>query len=474
MSTRILRSGHTAAVVLGVGMALTACSSTTSAAPTTAGSASGTTAIGTTAPGGATSSGADATSTAPSSPGTPGGGGSSYTGPNVTINFMNGFTGGSGQVVVKKLIDQFNSEHKNIVAKNVPLQWSDIAAKMPLAVKAGNGPDVAVAHGDDIATYAAQGLLVKADDTVKALGYSEADFPPGLMKAGNYGGSQYAVPFSVTPLGFYVNKDVLTKAGLTDADIPTDKAGYLKALDALKAKGIQGDWTDGNVFTGLFEFESLLWQNGGTLYNDDVSKSTFNSDAGVQALTFMTDMIKNGYSPKNVGPDGNINALVASQTAFNWNGIWQTSNPAFAKVKWTAVGVPQVGTQKAVWSSSTDWILLNNKGQDPNKTAASAEFVKWMNDHSLAWAETGELPASNKVRNDPALIAAHPALQPFLAELEYAHFETASPGIGTANAQIATAVNEAVTGKKSAKQALDDAAAKADQILAQNKSQYGG
>ncbi len=53
--------------------------------------------------------------------------------------------------------------------------------------------------------------------------------------------------------------------------------------------------------------------------------------------------------------------------------------------------VPQIGSEKAVWSSfRRDWVLpAKNKGQDKNKTAAAATFVKWMNDHSLGVAETG-------------------------------------------------------------------------------------
>ena len=72
------------------------------------------------------------------------------------------------------------------------------------------------------------------------------------------------------------------------------------------------------------------------------------------------------------------------------------------------------------------------------------------------------------------LLKAHPNLKPFVAQLPYAHYETTAPGINAANATITTALNEAILGKKSPKQALDDAAAKADQILKQNASQYGG
>jgi multiple sugar transport system substrate-binding protein len=398
-------------------------------------------------------------------------GGDSYNGPKVDITFWNGWTGGAAPVLVPKMIDKFNSEHKNIVVKDVPQEWGDIAAKMPLAIKAGKGPDVAVLHGDDLATYAAQNLLLKSDDIVKNLGYTADDFPPGVFDKGNYKGAQYAVPWSVTPLGLYVNKDVMAKGGVSD--IPTDQASYMAALAKLKSAGVQGDWVDGYVFTGTFEFESLVWQFGGDLYNKDVTEATFNSDAGVKALTWMTDLVKQGYSPANVAQDGNIKALLAGKTAFNWNGVWQTTNDAFKGLNWAAAAVPQIGTQKAVWSSSTHWVFPANKGQDKNKTQAAAVFVKWMNDNSADWASTGELPAANTVRNDPALVQKYPSLQAFIGELDYAHYETVAPGINEANALITTALSEALTGKKSPQQALDDAKAKADQILKQNQSKYG-
>jgi multiple sugar transport system substrate-binding protein len=194
----------------------------------------------------------------------------------------------------------------------------------------------------------------------------------------------------------------------------------------------------------------------------------------VQALTWMTDLVKNGYSPANVAQDGNIKALLAGQTAFNWNGVWQTTNEAFADVDWAAAPVPQIGSDQAVWSSSTHWVFPANKGQDKNQTAAAAVFVKWMNDNSLGWAETGELPADNSVREDPSLLEQWPNLEPFMNELEFAHYETVAPGISEANAQITLALNEALNGKKTPKQALDDAAAKADQILKSNEAKYGG
>lgn len=394
-----------------------------------------------------------------------------YTGPDVEVTFWHGWTGGAAPEIVPELIKEFNAEHENITVKAVPQEWGDIAAKMPLAIKAGKGPDIAVLHGDDLATYAAQNLLLDAGGIIDGLGYTAEDFPPTVFEKGNFRDTQYAVPWSVTPLGMYVNKTVLAEAGITE--IPTDEASYLAALEALKGVGVEGEWVDGYVFTGTFEFQSLIWQFGGDLYNEDVTEATFNSEAGLKALTWMTDLVENGYSPSNVAQDGNIKALIAGETAFNWNGVWQTTNTAFADLDWAAAPVPQIGDEKAVWSSSTHWVFPANKGQDENKTAAAAVFLKWMNDNSLGWAETGELPAANTVREDPALLEQYPNLEPFMAELDYAHYETVSPGIAEANAQITLALNEALTGKKDPQTALDDAAAKANQIIKSNQAKYG-
>ena len=130
---------------------------------------------------------------------------------------------------------------------------------------------------------------------------------------------------------------------------------------------MQGEWADGYVFTGTFEFESLIWQMGGQLYNKDVTQATFNSDAGVQALTWMTDLVKNGHSPANVAQDGNFNALVSGKTAFNWNGVWQTTNDALSKVDWTAAPVPQIGTAEGGLVELDALDLPGQQGRGPQQ-----------------------------------------------------------------------------------------------------------
>lgn len=457
-------AGTTTAATTTTAAATTTAAMTTTSAATTAGSAATTTAAGTTAAGTAGATGTVAL--VPSK--------LTYTGPTVQLSFWNGFTGGAAPQIVPKLIDEFNKAYPNIKVTNNTMQWADYYSKVPAAVRAGQGPDVGAIHGSDPATFAAQQLILPVDDMIQELNLTANDFVPAVFKTISYQNKMWAIPFSVTPLGLYMNDTVLTNAGLDPSKPPTTGDQYMSMLDTLKSKGVQGSWVDPFTFTGTFQFESLLWQFGGDVYNQDISKAIYNSDAGVQALTWMVNQIKNGYSPANVAQDANFVALQNGKTAFNWNGVWQTSGLATVpNLKWSTAEVPQIGTQKGVWSSSTHFAIYNKKGQDQNKVQAAKVFIDWFVRNSLAWAETGEIPASASVRAMPEF-KARAAQQPFVNELAYAHFETPAPGIGDADNTVPTAVNDAILMKKSPKQALDDAVTQANQILQRNKQQYQG
>ena len=172
-----------------------------------------------------------------------------YEGPNVALQFWNGFTGGDG-AFMKKLVDQFNTEHKNIAVSVQTMQWADYCTKLPTAVTAGKGPEIAVMHVDSVATNAARKIIEPLDDVAKALNLTEADFAPVPWKAGIYKGVRYSIPLDVHPLGFFYNKAVMEKADLDPDSPPLTKDAYMDALDKLKAKGIAGHWASPFAFTG--------------------------------------------------------------------------------------------------------------------------------------------------------------------------------------------------------------------------------
>jgi multiple sugar transport system substrate-binding protein len=415
-------------------------------------------------------------SSAPPGAGGGGGGqfgsGKEYSGPAVNLAFWNGFTGGDGPFM-RKLVDQFNGEHENIKVKMNVLQWADYYAKVPTAVQSGNGPDIAIEHIDALATDAARKVIIPLDEVATVLELQEADFAPAVWTAGIYQEKRYGIPLDIHPLLFYYNKEQMAKAGLSEP--PTDGASFEAALKEMKGKGVENPFWVTSTWPAHLMWWTLAYQFGGEPYSADGSKAQFNSDAGVQALTWLTNNIDQGYSPKNVAADAQAIAFRQGKNALTWDGIWMMNE--WAKVKgleWGAAPMPQIGSAPAVWASSHNFVVTSQAQKDANKLQAAKVFIAWVIDHSIDWAKAGQIAAAKTVRESPEFQQLE--VQSIAAkELDYVKFPPAVPGIGGITAPtFELAVNQAVLGKKDPKAALDEATKKANDLLAANKKKYGG
>jgi multiple sugar transport system substrate-binding protein len=333
---------------------------------------------------------------------------------------------------MRKLVDQFNGEHQNIKVSMNVLQWADFYPKVPTAVSSGNGPDIAIMHIDQLATNAARRVIIPVDEVATVLEYEEADFAPAVWSAGVWQDKRYGIPLDIHPLLQYHNEKFIGQA-------PTDRASFEAAIRDAKGKGAQNPFWVTSTWPAHLMWWSLVNQFGGTPYNADGSQAQFNSEAGVEALTWLRNNVQQGNSPKNVANDAQAVAFRQGKNPLTWDGIWMMNE--WAKIKglqWAASPVPQIG------------------------------------DHSIDWAKAGQIPARASVRETPEfqeLQVQNVAAQ----QLDYVKFPPAVPGIGEVTAPtFELAVNEAVLGKKSPKAALDEATSKANELLTANKKKYGG
>jgi multiple sugar transport system substrate-binding protein len=403
----------------------------------------------------------------------PGSGGKDYAGPKVDLAMWTGFTGGDGDIM-KTLIQQFNSEHANIAVAMSVYKWEEYYQKLPAAVASGNGPDLGVMHVDSLATNAARGVIIPLDDVAGALELSETDFNAVVWNAGLYQDKRYGIPLDMHPLGFYYNKAVMAQAGLDPEKPPMTKDDYAAALAELKAAGVAGHWMTPFPFTGSHTFMSLLWQHGGSLFNDDTTQAAYNSEGGVEALSWMVALVTDGHSPANVGQDADMIALKNGQTAFNWNGIWQINDlRKSAGLQWGVAPLPQIGSEKAAWAGSHNFAVMQQRRPDQNRIDAAKVFINWLSQHSLDWAAGGQIPARKAVRDESGF-SALTEVSTLAQQVDDLHFPPSVPGIGDAMITLETAVNEAVLGKKPPQQALDDGAERAGKILEENRKKYGG
>ncbi len=392
-----------------------------------------------------------------------------YDGPALELSYWNGFTGGDGPFM-KKMVADFMKEFSKITVKANTVEWAQYYQRMPAAVTAGKGPDVGVMHLDQLATNAARKVIVPVDDLAKSLGLAEDDFTKEVWTAGIYQDKRYGIPLDVHSLAMYYNTDSFDKAGVSEA--PADKDSFEAALDKLKSSGNANPFWMPSRWPAHLMFLSLLWQHGGEPYAEDGASATFDSDAGVSALTWMVDIIKQGYSPKNVAQDSQYVAFKSKKVDVTWDGIWQINDLKAAKMPFALAPVPTIGDTEAVWANSHNFYITKQATGDENKLQAAKVFIDWMSKHSGDWAQAGMVPARKSVRDSAAVKDTTQA--PIAAQIDKLKFLPPVPGLGDVQAQtLEIAVADAVLGKEQPANALKQAASKASKLMEQNKKKFG-
>jgi multiple sugar transport system substrate-binding protein len=382
-------------------------------------------------------------------------GGEGAAGGEITLEFWNGFTGPDG-ADMKNIVDRFNKENEgSIKIKTQTMPWGTFYDKIRTVVSQGKAPDVAIMHLDQIPGMASKNVLTELDTLAADLQMVEEDFIPQVWQAGMYEGKRYAIPLDVHPLALYYNVDLLKKAGY-DAP-PTTYEEFVEMSKAM-TKGDEWGFAMPTLWPSQLIYFSSLYQHGGESVSPDGLTPLYNSDAGVEALQKMVDLVfKHNVSPKDIQQDGEVTLFRQGKVGFHLNGIWMINGfKEQAGLNFATAPIPVFGDKKATWAGSHNFVLPKQKNEDPAKLQAAMKFVKYVTDNSLDWAKAGQIPAKNSVRDSDEFKALEHQAN-IAQQVEYIVFPPASPTYVDAWVPAEQAVNMALLGQKQPKEALDEA-----------------
>ena len=334
------------------------------------------------------------------------------------------FLGGGDGVRMKKLIEDFNTEHKDAIEiQATTLDWGvPFYSKVQTSAAVGEGPDMMTYHASRIPLAVSQESLteITAED-MATMGLSADSFAPATWDAVQVDGKQYAVPFDTHPIVLYYNKDLLEKSGLIGADgLPTGLTGlenFNAALAKLKADG--NEWSIAQVTAdGNFAFRtvySLLCQQDGQIGNDGDWFPGDSADKLATSIGVISDWVKAGYNPPKTDYPSTVALFTSGKVPFMINGVWEVPtmddlNKQGKLFNWGAIEIPALFNHTCTYSDSHSFAIPNNvdKAATPEKHAAVLEVIKWMEAHSLFWATAGHIPANKAVTES----AEYKAMQP--------------------------------------------------------------
>lgn len=346
------------------------------------------------------------------------------------------------------------------------LPWENRDQKLATAFGSGKGPDVVLLGPDQIPQFQANDALRPVDAAIKDV---RAKYRPAALEAMTRDGKVYSAPIYHTVTSTLYNKKLLKEAGIAEPPATWDE--LKAAAPALKAKGVAVmDYSASNEASLNLSWYPLLWQAGGSVFSADGKKTAFDSDAGLQALTFLVDLYEAGSVPRSALTNANLftdQAMGKQQAAMTYTAT--PADAALAAKTWgaenTVVGAPLSGPKAQVSFGIPGGLGINAR----TKNAGGAEkFIAFMTKPEQI-ESIGRAGGFFSPRTDVAVPNDSPYAKQFEAALVHTKPGEPAPTARQLMALIAPEIQAALTGKKSPGDALKAAAKAGDELLARQR-----
>ncbi|WP_430790560.1 ABC transporter substrate-binding protein [Virgibacillus flavescens] len=384
-------------------------------------------------------------------------------GDSKTISFWAPFSGPDGPKM-KQIVDEYNESQDEYTVDFQIVPQTEYYKTVDLAINGGKTmPDVMIMHGDQIFTYSEKGVLKKLNDIVGDEISKEQYHEKGIEGA-TVDGELYGFPLDIHPLMLYWNKDMFKAAGLDPNQPPTTRDEFIEYAQKLTDKDKnQWGYVVPTLWPQQFIFPTIVAQNGGELYKD--GKVNFTAEPVAEALQFERDLIKKyNVSPENVQQDGEVTLFLQGKNAMQLNGPWMLKQWQDAGINFGVAPVPQLGTeQQAVFANSHNFVIPEKTKE--GKVAGITDFIKYVGDNGMAWAESGQAPASKAVFESKEFQEVNKQSPQVAKQFDSVVFSPDVENWGLATDPLMEAINLALLGEKEPKAALEEAQEKAEKAL---------
>jgi multiple sugar transport system substrate-binding protein len=295
----------------------------------------------------------------------------------------------------------------------------------------------------------------------------------GALTTAKYQGKFYGVPWILDTKYLFSNTEHLQKAGVDPASLATWD-GVLAAAKAIKDKaGVQYPllWSWKQAEAIVCDYTQLVGAFGGKFLSDDGKSVAFNTGGGLQALEFMKktidDKLTNPASMESLEDDvRKVFVEGGASLALNWTYMQAAADGKDSKVA-GKVNVQQTPKGSAGAPGCNGSMALCVTSGSKNQKAAWS-YVSFLTsaDNQNKYAKNS-LPCWSASYDDAKVVETNPKVVPVAKKALAELIERPQvPRYNEISQVLQAELQNALLGKKTPKQALDDAANQSKSLVA--------
>ncbi|MGN1178793.1 MAG: ABC transporter substrate-binding protein [Candidatus Ornithospirochaeta sp.] len=344
------------------------------------------------------------------------------TGP-VTIELWSSLTGSKAKVFDGQ-VAKFNETQDEVIVNVIHQGGYDmLRQKVAAAANAKNLPTLLICDYLDVAYYAQLGVLEDVSNILseEVIG----DYYEGMLKDLTVDGVLYGIPYNRSTQGFYVNNDLLRKAGIDHIATTWDEFKE----QCIQMKTLGDDYYLGYAFFHQFLFDGIAYTWGAEIatpegeikFLEPEMKDMFHffQDLYNDGYLLMQPVLSGGFEEQNGAFfDGKV-ATVFQTTSFTSSAVTLLEG-----TDWSYEFTPAKDGMNAVTIGGGNFTIC--AGVSDSQREAAEKFLNYMSSDEIVaefFMSTGNLPVKKSVLESDLVqefLEKNPSYKTIVAQLDYA------------------------------------------------------
>lgn len=390
----------------------------------------------------------------------------------VKVRFWYGI-GGQLAEVIETQIKKFNASQTGVVVEGLlQKDYNGVQEKFQASQISGDVPELVQMEIHATPQFASSGALAAVEPFYAGdTGFNFDDLVPATLLNQRWEGKLYAMPMNrSTPLLYY-NKNLFKESGL-DPEKPPKTWNEFRDMSKKLTKGAAYGYIPS---ASWWEFESMVWSNGGELMSKDLKTVTF-AKPGAEILQIWTDMVHTEKTARML--TGESAGEQRSQEFIQGRGAFFVNSTAGLGRLIRDVKAFELGSafmphgEKGGFAVPTGGAAAAIPSKLPQeRQRASWEFVKWWinPEQGAFWSQnTGYFPvrkSSIDILTKAGYYKERPQFQTTIDQLQYAREAPLTPHWAAIAKEITKGMEASLVNNQPALESLTKAQERAQQIV---------
>ena len=384
----------------------------------------------------------------------------------VTINFWHHYSAQSAEneTLMNVLIPAFEAENPGIKVNAVSHEWAELHDKVLVSAKSNALPDVARCDIAWLPEFQKMGILVALDEEMPDFAEVSGKLLDSAMSTTVIGGHNYALALNTNSKIVFYNKAMLEEAGV---QVPTTMDEWVETVKKLSGENANGQqvWGWNEPALAGWNICPFIWSFGGSLTNEDQTVATgyINGPATVKAVETFAELVKaGGITGFNSGDIPMTDGFGTGRYAMMLEGPWKSAElaGAYPDVAYGTAPIPAGEGGSISVLGGEDIAMFNTANKE-----AAWKFMQFMTGEfaETEMAKCGQIPVNKAALESETVKAADYA--PFIEAIQTAKARPTVAAWSEMDNDLTVAMTAVVSGEKTAQEAMDELAAKWDELL---------